>query len=1142
MQVPDAADYATLGNAGSVVHDTTDTIYALTAVSGTMLQINGGDLVADGGIIDQGSIEIAGGTLDIADVAAYGTIASLTLGAAGVLQSDDGVLDVNQFGAYISTIAGTIDGQGTVAFNSGTVSLDSSAVLIVAGLTNQSDLLLQGDASFAGGAFVNITTLNTDGFDFTLATGINTFASTGNVGGGGTVVVAAAAAFLGGTIGGAGTGIDVLGTAYDENVLLGGSLASQGSSNIVIGSAGTLELLGLAPDGDTYINGEIDGTVVNDGLLQKTIDGLGYILANQLTNSGTIDVERGTLNLLDGTATLGGLIEGGGTFELDGEIATFGAAITLNVATLDLYDGAVTLENNETYAGVYDSSFITLNTNGYVLTLDGNSNPDLGPIVTDQLGGVLSGGGTLVVQSRAFLDALTLTGVGTELLDEGSIAAGGNGSGGGFGLGELPTDSTTFSIAAGGTFDILAPSFNYENGAGTLLNAGLLEQTDTEGDSLNQPFFTNTGTIDIVQGSLTIDASVASVGGLVTGAGALILDSSGPITFASGATLDGGTLSLVGFGGSFVLGANLAYGGELFDNATLNTNGFNLDLGPGSTGTLSETVLGGGTVTLGGSMLAQNLLLGGSGTALDVTGTMFLVGDIYTAYASPAIAEGTLDIAVAGTLDLLAGGGVNGFATIDNAGLLEKTSVGDASTLSVTRVLNTGTIAADFGTIDITGALVNDGTVEETGLGQVIVAGGVTGTGVFISDPADITLDGPVGAGQTVSLTGPNGTLTLGDPTQFDGVIKGFGVGDLIVVESFAASAESFVTGTGLELSSGASTITLDLTGSYHTNDFTLVSTGGETEIVICYLRGTRLLTPAGQVRVEDLAIGDTLVSRYNGIRPIKWIGRQSYAARFVRNNRDRIPVRIRAHALGPNLPCRDLYVSPGHSMLLGETLVLAKCLVNGVTITQDDIPDEIHYYLIELESHDCVVAEGTWSESYADCVGLRGQFHNAAEFHALYPGYQTPDQLALCRPRPENGPELEAALRPVVAKAADSLVPGPLRGWIDSFVGWKIQGWAQDAAHPELPVLLEVRLGEVLLGTVLACDQRDDLRAAGIGQGRCSFSFISPYNIRPSSKRISIRRACDGTELPMTADCQLHPDIARNDNRKSCSSKPSVL
>ena len=290
----------------------------------------------------------------------------------------------------------------------------------------------------------------------------------------------------------------------------------------------------------------------------------------------------------------------------------------------------------------------------------------------------------------------------------------------------------------------------------------------------------------------------------------------------------------------------------------------------------------------------------------------------------------------------------------------------------------------------------------------------------------------------------------------------------------------------------------------------------------LCFLRGTHILTPTGAICVEDLRIGDRVVTRFGGIQPVKWIGRQSFQSRFVEGNRDHIPVCIRAGALGELLPARDLYISPGHSMLVGGQLVLARNLVNGVTITQDWAPPEIAYYQIELDRHDCVIAEGAWSETYADGPGLRDQFHNADEFAALYPDQPPAPELMLCAPRPERGAKLDTALRPVVARTAAALTPGPLRGSIDLVQApWTINGWAQDSLHPELPVLLEILADGKVIGTTLACDYRADLDKAKIGGGRCAFFLTSPVRLHPEMlSTVQIRRASDHAPLRMSDDC----------------------
>jgi hypothetical protein len=310
--------------------------------------------------------------------------------------------------------------------------------------------------------------------------------------------------------------------------------------------------------------------------------------------------------------------------------------------------------------------------------------------------------------------------------------------------------------------------------------------------------------------------------------------------------------------------------------------------------------------------------------------------------------------------------------------------------------------------------------------------------------------------GATWTIAGDASGLLNG--IKIDGVTSR----DTIDLTGTVAPSDSFNSSTGvLTLFNTEHTeigaLDLGLTTLLPGTTFALTSDGnGGTDITtkaICYLRGTRIVTSKGEMLVEDISIGDLVVTRSAGLQPVRWIGRQSFNRRFVQNNRGKIPVHIRAGALGAGLPMRDLFVSPGHSMLLGEVLILARNLVNGVTITQDFArmgnPDTIEYSQMELTGHDCILAEGSWSESFADGPGLRAQFRNMAEYLALHPDYVEPAEVQLCAPRPEKGAALEAALLPVLSLASAGLSVGPLEGWIDDLSGETIAGWALDTQHP---------------------------------------------------------------------------------------------
>ena len=168
-----------------------------------------------------------------------------------------------------------------------------------------------------------------------------------------------------------------------------------------------------------------------------------------------------------------------------------------------------------------------------------------------------------------------------------------------------------------------------------------------------------------------------------------------------------------------------------------------------------------------------------------------------------------------------------------------------------------------------------------------------------------------------------------------------------------------------------------------------------------CFLRGTLILTSRGEVPVEALRAGDRVAARFGALRPIRWIGTQSFHPRFA--GPTSTPIRFAPGSLGLGIPATDLWVSPGHAMLIagepnGDVLAHAGALVNGTTITQPTFHgDSIDYFHIDLGPHDCVLANGAWAESYFEDHN-RDSFHNAADFHQRFPGHQ-PHRQESCLP-----------------------------------------------------------------------------------------------------------------------------------------------
>lgn len=156
------------------------------------------------------------------------------------------------------------------------------------------------------------------------------------------------------------------------------------------------------------------------------------------------------------------------------------------------------------------------------------------------------------------------------------------------------------------------------------------------------------------------------------------------------------------------------------------------------------------------------------------------------------------------------------------------------------------------------------------------------------------------------------------------------------------------------------------------TTDINLLNAIGFSTAANCFAAGTRIATPAGERAVESVRPGDLVRLADGGTAEVLWVGRQAIAACFVDPLRV-WPVRIRAGALGPDVPRRDLLLSPGHAVRVGDVLAQAATLVNGHSIRRErQVPERFTYWHIELASHALLLAEGAAAESY---------LHTAAEF-----------------------------------------------------------------------------------------------------------------------------------------------------------------
>jgi len=176
----------------------------------------------------------------------------------------------------------------------------------------------------------------------------------------------------------------------------------------------------------------------------------------------------------------------------------------------------------------------------------------------------------------------------------------------------------------------------------------------------------------------------------------------------------------------------------------------------------------------------------------------------------------------------------------------------------------------------------------------------------------------------------------------------------------------------------------------------------------VCFMAGTRILLPSGEVNVEDLKPGDLVLTTDGRTAPVRWIGRQTVRSAFA--DEINLPVRVKAGAIEQNVPSRDLLISQRHALFVDGVLVEAGALVNGTTIVRErDVPNKFVFYHIEVDYHSLVLAENTPAETFVDNVD-RAHFDNWHEYEALYPGGKSIEEMPY--PRAKSARQVPGAIR----------------------------------------------------------------------------------------------------------------------------------
>lgn len=172
---------------------------------------------------------------------------------------------------------------------------------------------------------------------------------------------------------------------------------------------------------------------------------------------------------------------------------------------------------------------------------------------------------------------------------------------------------------------------------------------------------------------------------------------------------------------------------------------------------------------------------------------------------------------------------------------------------------------------------------------------------------------------------------------------------------------------------------------------FTTDNTG-----VVCFARGTLILTTQGEVPIECLSPGAMIVTRDNGPQPLVWVAsRKLGMAELTRAPKLR-PIRLAPDLIGAHAP---LIVSPQHAVLFrtcdgDEQLVRAMHLarMRGGRARIMNGCRQISYFHLAFEAHQIIFANGAATESFypgphaMDALAADARNEVAALFPQLMP------------------------------------------------------------------------------------------------------------------------------------------------------------
>jgi hypothetical protein len=276
-----------------------------------------------------------------------------------------------------------------------------------------------------------------------------------------------------------------------------------------------------------------------------------------------------------------------------------------------------------------------------------------------------------------------------------------------------------------------------------------------------------------------------------------------------------------------------------------------------------------------------------------------------------------------------------------------------------------------------------NGTIRSTNsLGSIVST--LDGKDVYVIDLATSATFTGLGKGNAVALVD-------------NGVVDSFISFDDRPPVTATEGPANGLTSTQIGQAAGGESLETDDDGASY---FTQTSPNSGT--IPCFTPGTYISTPIGNRLVEDLAVGDLIITRDHGLQAIRWVGHKKISGARLFASPELRPIEIKKNAFGQGQPSKDMMVSPQHRMVINnnlgakyydsqELLVPAKALTPNTRIATASVIRTTYIHML-FDHHEIIFANGVATESFhPNRVIMNGLEHAVQdEIYQIFPNLRT--------------------------------------------------------------------------------------------------------------------------------------------------------